>query len=221
MNFQMNCKYCRQKQEITILEIYPETRSWQADYCCETLQAECSNDQTKLYPLLKMEGLDIRDCCDNELNFKIQVHQITLAAAKEFINKYHRHNKPPVGHKFSLGAYNGQTLVGVLTAGRPVARAYNGKGILEVNRVCINPGIKKELTFNACSKLYAAARPHAKRLKEKYTKIITYIRADENGSSLRASNFIKEADVKGRPYIRNGINRHYEIINKARYSINI
>ncbi|MBB8494047.1 hypothetical protein HEP14_016490, partial [Escherichia coli] len=51
------------------------------------------------------------------------ISPITLKAAQEFIAQHHRHNKPPVGHKFSIGLRNNAgELIGVATAGRPVAR---------------------------------------------------------------------------------------------------
>ena len=59
---------------------------------------------------------------------------ITLKAAKEFIASHHRHNKPPVGWKFGVGVMDGEVLVGVATAGRPVARHLDDGLTLEVNR---------------------------------------------------------------------------------------
>jgi hypothetical protein len=47
---------------------------------------------------------------------------LTLQAANAFVGRYHRHNKPTVGHKFSVGLSLNGELVGVGIAGRPVAR---------------------------------------------------------------------------------------------------
>ena len=53
----------------------------------------------------------------------MQISPVTLRVAKAFISRHHRHNKPPVGHKFSIGLINDAgELIGVATAGRPVAR---------------------------------------------------------------------------------------------------
>ncbi|MDU3160286.1 MAG: hypothetical protein E7B34_32400, partial [Hafnia alvei] len=65
------------------------------------------------------------------------ISPITLKAAQEFIAQHHRHNKPPVGHKFSIGLRNNAgELIGVATAGRPVARHFDDGLTLEVNRTC-------------------------------------------------------------------------------------
>ncbi len=53
---------------------------------------------------------------------KLAICPVTLKVASEFIALHHRHHKPPVGHKFSIGLQNGVGLVGVVTVGRPVAR---------------------------------------------------------------------------------------------------
>lgn len=48
----------------------------------------------------------------------MQISPVTLRVAKAFISRHHRHNKPPVGHKFSIGLRNDAgELIGVATAG--------------------------------------------------------------------------------------------------------
>lgn len=47
---------------------------------------------------------------------------ITYKEACDFIKKYHRHHKPPQGHKFSIGLQIDDRLVGVAVIGRPVSR---------------------------------------------------------------------------------------------------
>ena len=67
----------------------------------------------------------------------MQISPVTLRVAKAFISRHHRHNKPPVGHKFSIGLRNDAgELIGVATAGRPVARHLDDGLTLEVNRTC-------------------------------------------------------------------------------------
>ncbi|MBC6322510.1 hypothetical protein H9R40_04520, partial [Enterobacter kobei] len=67
----------------------------------------------------------------------MQISPITLRAAQEFVAQHHRHNKPPRGHKFSIGLKNENgELIGVATAGRPVARHFDDGLTLEVNRTC-------------------------------------------------------------------------------------
>lgn len=108
---------------------------------------------------------------------------ITFRQACEFISQLHRHNKPPAGHKFSVGLKLNGVLVGVAMAGRPIARHFDDGLTLEVNRTCTNG------TRNANSMLYGAVRRAAWGMG--YQRIITYTQADESGASLRAVGFVK------------------------------
>lgn len=105
---------------------------------------------------------------------------ITLAEAKIFIGKEHRHHAPPVGHKFSIGVEKGK-LCGVVVTGRPVARGLNGKPVAEVTRLATDG------TKNACSILYAAAARAAQAMG--YKRIQTYILEEELGTSLKAAGW--------------------------------
>ena len=111
----------------------------------------------------------------------LELVPMTLPEAKEYIRKYHRHHVPPVGHKFSIGASDGEKVVGVATVGRPVARHLDNDWTLEVNRCCTDG------TKNACSFLYAAAWRAAKALG--YKRLITYTLPEEGGASLRAAGW--------------------------------
>ena len=51
----------------------------------------------------------------------IEVCPITLKEANAFVEQYHRHHKPVVGHKFSIGCTDGEKIVGVAIVGRPVS----------------------------------------------------------------------------------------------------
>lgn len=107
-----------------------------------------------------------------------------------FISLHHRHHKPARGDLFRVAAVNDQGIVvGVAQVGRPVARGYNGKRVCEVTRLCTDG------TRNACSFLYARAARLAK--KHQVEKIITYILADEPGTSLKAAGWRFEAYTKG------------------------
>ena len=92
---------------------------------------------------------------------------ITLRQANAFVQAYHRHHKPSVGHKFSIGVSDGEKLVGVAICGRPVSRRLDDGLTLEVNRVCTDG------TKNACSMLYGASCRAAKAMG--YRRVITYI----------------------------------------------
>lgn len=118
------------------------------------------------------------------------IRPVTFRQACAFVELLHRHNKPPRGHKFSVGLYNGDVMVGVAMAGRPVARHFDDGLTLEVNRTCTDG------TKNANSMLYAACWRAAKAMG--YLRMITYTQADESGASLRAAGFIKAKDLPPR-----------------------
>lgn len=115
----------------------------------------------------------------------MEIKPITFRQASEFINQYHRHHRATVGCKFSIGCFDGDTMVGCAVCGRPVSRHLDDGLTCEINRLCTNG------TRNACSMLYGACCRVAKEMG--YHKIITYILQSENGASLKASNFTCEA----------------------------
>lgn len=107
---------------------------------------------------------------------------IDLATAQGFIADHHRHHRPPVGHKFSIGVADDEdVLVGVAVVGRPVARHYDDGLTLEVNRTATDG------TANANSMLYGAAWRAAQALG--YRRLVTYTQAGESGASLRAAGW--------------------------------
>lgn len=111
----------------------------------------------------------------------LELVPITLKEANAFVERYHRHHKPVVGHKFSIAASDGEKIVGVAIVGRPVSRYLDNGLTLEVNRLCTDG------TRNACSFLYSAAWRAARNLG--YKKLITYILVSETGSSLKAAGW--------------------------------
>lgn len=114
---------------------------------------------------------------------RLTVVPLTLKMANDGITQWHRHHKRVVGHRFSLGVMDESgRLRGVLTAGRPVARAYDQNLMLEVNRLATDG------CPNACSALYGAARRAARAMG--YRRIITYILDTEPGISLKAAGWI-------------------------------
>ena len=119
----------------------------------------------------------------------MEIRPITFREASDFINKYHRHHKATVGHKFSIGLYDNNKLVGCAVCGRPVSRYLDDGFTCEINRLCTDG------TKNACSMLYGDCCRVAKGMG--YKKIITYILESENGASLKASNFICEGEAGG------------------------
>lgn len=111
----------------------------------------------------------------------LDICPVSLAEANAFVAEHHRHHKPVVGHKFSIGCTDGEKIVGVAIVGRPVARYLDDGWTLEVNRCCTDG------TRNACSILYAAAWRAARAMG--YHKLITYILDTEPGTSLKAAGW--------------------------------
>jgi hypothetical protein len=112
---------------------------------------------------------------------RLALAPLDLDEANAFVAEHHRHHRPVVGHKFSLGAALAERIVGVAIVGRPVARLRDDGATLEITRLCTDG------TPNACSFLYGAAARAAFALG--YRRIGTYILANENGASLRAAGW--------------------------------
>lgn len=119
------------------------------------------------------------------------IRPLELREANILISKWHRHHKPVIGHRFSIGVYDTtrKVFVGAAVVGRPVARKINYKEVVEVTRL-VTDGTK-----NACSILYAATARAAKEMG--YIKIQTYILENELGTSLIASGWKLENAICG------------------------
>jgi hypothetical protein len=119
----------------------------------------------------------------------MKIIPLTLKEANDFVARYHRHHKSVVGHRFSIGLFDNDKIIGVAIVGRPVARKINQYNTAEVTRLCTDG------TKNACSKLYSACARIAKEMG--FEKIITYILDDEPGLSLKASGWDLEKECCG------------------------
>lgn len=117
---------------------------------------------------------------------------VDFAEANAFVMRHHRHHGRVVGHKVSLAAALGETIVGVAIIGRPVARRIDDGWTLEVNRLCTDG------TPNACSFLYAAAWRAARALG--YRRLITFTLPSEGGASLRAAGWREVGSTPGRSW---------------------
>ena len=117
---------------------------------------------------------------------------MSLAEANAFVAKYHRHHRPVVGHKFSIGAVLGGVVVGACIVGRPVSRHRDDGATLEVARLCTDG------TRNACSFLYGRATRAAFALG--YQRLGTYTMPSEGGASLRAAGWRLLAETPGRSW---------------------
>lgn len=114
---------------------------------------------------------------------------LTLREARTFVARHHRHNEPPVGHKFSIGLREGDELVGVVIASRPTGRGSDDGKTIELIRLTTTG------ERNACSRLYSAACRAAAAMG--YRRAITYTLEEEPGTSLRASGFRADGTTKG------------------------
>jgi len=113
---------------------------------------------------------------------KLHLVPVSFADACGFVAMWHRHHRPPIGHKFSVGVADGEgVLRGVLIVGRPVSRVFDDGQTLEVIRTATDG------TANANSMLYGAACRVSFGLG--YRRVITYTQAGESGSSLRAAGW--------------------------------
>lgn len=123
---------------------------------------------------------------------QLEIIPLTFRAACAFVAEHHRHHKPPIGAKFSIGVVDDtNTLRGVAIVGRPIARAFDDGRTAEVNRTATDG------CPNANSALYGAAWRAAKAMG--YRRLITYTQADETGISLRAAGWriVAERPARG------------------------
>jgi hypothetical protein len=66
---------------------------------------------------------------------KLHLVPVAFETACSMVAMWHRHNVPPVGHKYSVGvADESGVLLGVAIVGRPVARSFDDGGTLEVTQ---------------------------------------------------------------------------------------
>jgi hypothetical protein len=114
---------------------------------------------------------------------RLSIVPMTWKAANAYVKEHHRHHGTVAGCKFALGVIDeNKQLRGVALCGRPVARMLDDGLTLEVNRVATDG------CPNACSALYGAARRVAKAMG--YKRAITYILAEEPGTSLRGAGWV-------------------------------
>lgn len=143
----------------------------------------------------------------------LRVVQITKDEANVWVERFHRHSLPVTQHKFSIAAVADGEIVGVAIIERPKARGLQDGWTLEVTRVC-TIGHR-----NACSFLYGAAWRLIRDLG--YLRAVTYTKASEEASSVRAAGWVAEGTTKGRKWTtpsRPREDRH-EISDRVRWEI--
>lgn len=122
----------------------------------------------------------------------LEVLPVTLREARAYVDQHHRHHRAPQGALFAVAVGDGETIRGVATVGKPVARGADDGFTVEITRCCTD-GAR-----NACSMLYGAAWRAARAMG--YRRCITYTLADESGASLRGAGFRVVGEVKGRSW---------------------
>lgn len=120
---------------------------------------------------------------------RLKVFPLTLGQANELVAKLHRHHKPVVGHRFSIGVKLGDVICGAAIVGRPTGRKNPQYDWAEITRL-VTDGTK-----NACSILYAACARIAKEMG--FVRIQTFILGSETGVSLKAAGWVFDQNSSG------------------------
>ncbi|MEW6732478.1 MAG: XF1762 family protein [Acidobacteriota bacterium] len=214
------CPFCGQQIDWNRLlaesSLYQQTLETEDIYypqlCCEELEADFmenndvwSSDTWERCAYASEKNDRVRSVIEdnhnlNHVDFCLTTRLLNKPGdqkmAKEFINKYHRHNQAPVGWLYGIACDNGPTLIGIAWVGRPIARLLaRNNDTVEVNRLCVRTDIPPQLVWNACSQLYGAAAREAEQ--RGYQKIITYTLESEVGTSLKAVQWVPVAKSKG------------------------
>jgi hypothetical protein len=138
------------------------------------------------------------------------VRWIPLRLARQFLRAHHRHRPSLVGGIIALGAWSGETLVGVVVLGR--ASRMDPAETVTVTRLCTDG------TPNVCSKLYAKARRLAQALG--FVRVKTFTRLEEAGASLFAAGAEEDGRTTGGAWSREGRPRADEDTDpKRRWSL--
>ena len=211
----IRCLFCGEPEHVAVHEVWGH--EFMLETCCEHLHEhvvrEMSDDVAWSRSLLR--GLEIEALCGHELrrvadgggsmllDWRLRIGAgLSWAETREFIARHHAHCAPPRIWRFDAAIHNGNTLLGVAVVGNPVAPGLMGKGVVELNRLCLRRDLPDALRWNAASMLYGWAAREARR--RGWRKIVTYTRADEPGTSLRAAGWKMEARVRGRGWHRRG-----------------
>ena len=107
------------------------------------------------------------------------VRPVTLKQANRFVGVEHRHHDGVTGHRWSIGAYRNETLVGVAVVGRPIGRTPDQYVVACITRLCTDGSPQ------ACSFLIGRCRRAAQAMG--YVRGLTYTLVEEPGTSLCAA----------------------------------
>ncbi len=228
------CCFCGEPELVELFDYWPDTGEFLFETCCGDLHeatVEWLNEVDAKERAAYLEKISfgyfsrLRRVEPEDGTFRIDHNlmreDIEQAEAFDFIDQHHRHNRRPRGWRFGAAVTNGGRRIAVASVGNPVARAYNGRGVIEINRVCVRTDVPRVHVWNACSMLYGWAAKEAKR--RGFKKIITYTRDDEDGTSLKAAGYTPEAKVKARKvgWQNRGDRANQEPIGKTRWVRNL
>jgi len=232
----MLCEYCGSKNPVDFLEAWGF--DFMLEFCCEEfeqwsrflMEHWSAEEWTEfLLSLGTSPSISLRRAVVGDGHVRLHygltlVENPSQKLCRDFITEHHRHNKKPPGWRWGHAIYNGGTLIGVGWVGNPVSRVLMERGYVEINRCCVSVETPHDLVRNACSMIYGAAARRAG--KEGFSGLVTYIRADETGVSVRAAGFEilpmpsdkKPGIVKGRHW-GNPLRprERHEIIDKIRW----
>lgn len=124
----------------------------------------------------------------------LELRPIFRDDARRFVGEHHRHCDPPQGWLFGVSVVDGEQVVGVGMAGRPVARHLQDGRTIEITRVCV-PSV--EAKRNVCSQIYGALCRAAAALG--YNRAVTYTLVSETATSVRAAGFVVDGESPARP----------------------
>jgi hypothetical protein len=137
---------------------------------------------------------------------KLQPIPIKLREANDFVEQYHRHNKPTQGGRFAIGATTKKALVGVAIVGRPIARLLDDGYTAEVTRCCVLDDAPK----GACSFLYGRCWRVWQQMGG--MRMVTYTLQTEGGSSLKGAGWKIVGKTDGGGWNRDGREREWQPI---------
>jgi hypothetical protein len=135
----------------------------------------------------------------------MELRPISLKAAMQFVDEWHRHLERPQGGKVAIAAWKGDKVVGVAIIGRPTSRmSQRDWSKAEVTRVA------SDGTRNVCSFLYARAKRAAQAIG--YRRVFTKTLLSESGDSLRAVGARCLGETKGEQWDRENRRRRRQAI---------
>ena len=226
------CPYCGGEEEFELFEVW-DSREFMISTCCEQSEEEArwglAEDPEWARAALRRAGIEeicgetLRRVTDDGLgalilDWQFHLDRIDFRDARRFIDRHHAHLSAPTGWRFGQGLWNGPDMIGVVTVGQPLARAFDRHRVVEVTRLCVRRDRPAALRWNACSTLYGWAAREAQL--RGFHWIITYTRDDEDGASLRGAGWTRDARAGGRSWNWRGRPRteHAQPVPRWRWS---